>query len=85
MQIMQEAKNSGLADQITKIDIADDSNYKIYFENLGKMAHLGTTNSINEKLTYVKKILEIESDYEGEIIVDVDLNNGEYPYFREKV
>ena len=85
MQIMQEARNSGLEDKITKIDIADDNNYKIYFENLGKMAHLGTTNSINEKLTYVKKILEMESEYEGEIIVDVDLNNGEYPYFREKV
>lgn len=49
------------------------------------MAHLGDTTSINDKMTYIKKILEVESNYEGEIFVNVNLNNGEYPHFREKV
>lgn len=85
IQIMQESKNNELDSQITKIDIEDDDDYKIYFDGLGKIAHLGDTTSINDKLTYIKKILEVESDYEGEIFVNVNLNNGEYPYFREKV
>lgn len=85
IQIMQESKNNELDSQITKIDIEDDDDYKIYFDGLGKIAHLGDTTSINDKLTYIKKILEVESNYEGEIFVNVNLNNGEYPYFREKV
>ncbi|MBO5349363.1 MAG: FtsQ-type POTRA domain-containing protein [Clostridia bacterium] len=85
MQIMKEAENNGLKQDITKIDIQDKNNYKIYFQELGKMAHLGDTTSINDKMTYIKKILEEEANYEGEIFVNVDLNNGEYPHFREKV
>ena len=85
IQIIKEAENNNLESEITKIDISDKDNYKLYFENQGKVVHLGNVNSINDKLTYVKKILEMESDYEGEIFVNVDLNNGEYPYFREQV
>lgn len=85
IQIIQEAKNNNLEEQITKIDIEDNQDYKIYFENDGKIAYIGDVNSINDKLSYVKKILEMESEYEGEIFVNVDFNNGEYPYFREKV
>lgn len=85
IQIMQECKNNELDSQITKIDIEDENDYKIYFDGLGKIAHLGNTTSINDKLTYIKKILEVESNYEGEIFVNVNLNDGEYPYFREKV
>ncbi len=85
IQIMQEFKNNDLDSKITKIDIEDDDNYKIYFDELGKIVHLGDTTSINDKMAYIKKILEVESNYEGEIFVNVNLNNGEYPYFREKV
>ena len=41
MQILQEADNNGIKDSITSINIDDKNNYKIYFDNLGKMAHLG--------------------------------------------
>lgn len=85
LKILQEAENNGLKSDITSIDISDDSDYKIYFDGLYKMAHLGDTSALNEKMTYIKKILEEESNYEGEIFVNVDLNNGEYPHFREKV
>ena len=85
LKIMQEAENNDIKNDITKIDIEDKNDYKIYFDNLGKIAHLGDTTSINDKMTYIKKILEVESNYEGEIFVNVNLNNGEYPYFREKV
>ena len=36
-------------------------------------------------MTRVAKILKVESEVEGEIFVNVDFNNGKYPYFREKV
>ncbi|MBP3501868.1 MAG: FtsQ-type POTRA domain-containing protein [Clostridia bacterium] len=85
IQIIQEAENNGIKNEITKINIEDKDDYKIYFDGLGKMAHLGDITSINDKMTYIKKILEIESNYEGEIFVNVNLNNGEYPHFREKV
>lgn len=85
IQILQESENNGIKNDITQIDIEDKDDYKIYFKGLGKMAHLGDTTSINDKMTYIKKIIEVESNYEGEIFVNVNLNNGEYPHFREKV
>lgn len=83
--ILQEAQNNEIRDKITKIDISNHYDYMIYFENDGKTAHLGNTASLNDKITRIKKILEVESEYQGEIFVNVDLNNGEYPYFRESV
>ena len=83
--ILQEAEYSNILNNITSVDIKNKNDYKIYFDDLKKMEHLGDTSFLNEKMTYVKKILEVEHDYEGEIFVNVDLNNGEYPHFREKV
>lgn len=85
MQITQEAQNNGIIDSISRIDISDHDDYLIYFENQGKIAHLGDASALNSKVARIKKIMEIEQDYAGEIFVNVDLNNGEYPYFRESV
>ena len=83
--IIQEAKNNDVIDDITKIDISNHDDYLVYFDNLGKVAHIGDVTSINDKMTRVAKILKVESEVEGEIFVNVDFNNGKYPYFREKV
>ena len=83
--ILQVAKNYGIEDRIDKIDISNHDDYLIHFSNDGKIAHLGDVSSVNDKMTRIKRILEINSDYQGEIFVNVDLNNGEYPYFRESV
>ena len=85
MAIIQEAKNNDLIDEITKIDISNHDDYLVYFENQGKVAHIGDISSINDKMTRVAKILKVESEVSGEIFVNVDLNNGKYPYFRENV
>ena len=85
MQILQEAENNGIKNNITSINIENKDDFKIHFDGLGKIAHLGDIKSINSKFSYIVKILEIKQDYQGEIFVNVDLNNGEYPYFREKV
>lgn len=85
MQIMQEINNNDLGDKVTKVDISEKNNYILYLDGEGKIAYLGDVNLINDKIAYIKKILEMESGYEGEIFVNVDFSNGEYPYFREKV
>lgn len=85
LQIFKEAENNELQKDITRIDISNCNDYLVYFDDLGKVAHIGDSTSMNDKLTRVAKILKEESEYEGEIFVNVDLNNGEYPYFREKV
>ena len=83
--IIQEAKNNEVIDDITKIDISNHDDYLVYFDNLGKVAHIGDITSINDKMTRIAKILKVESEVEGEIFVNVDFNNGKYPYFRESV
>ena len=85
MVIIQEAKNNEIFDEITKIDISNHDDYLVYFENQGKVAHIGDITSINDKMTRVAKILKVESEVEGEIFVNIDFNSGKYPYFREKV
>lgn len=85
VQIMQEAENNQLLQSISAINIKSRNNYIIYFDSIGKTAHLGNIKSINEKMNYVKKILETEKEYEGDIFVNVDLTKGERPFFREKV
>ena len=84
-QIIQELEKNNLLNELTSIDIKDKNDYIVNFENLHKLAHLGNMTSLNEKMNFVKEIMSKEQDYEGEVFVNVDLNNGEYPYFREKV
>ena len=84
-QIIQELEKNNLLNELTSIDIKDKNDYIVNFENLHKVAHLGNMTSLNEKMNFVKEIMSKEQDYEGEVFVNVDLNNGEYPYFREKV
>lgn len=85
LKILQEAENNDIRNLISSINIENKNDYLINFDSIGKVAHVGNISSINDKMTYIKKILEVESNYEGEIFVNVDLNKGEYPYFREKV
>ena len=85
MSIIQEAENNGIMKDITKIDISNHDDYIVHFDSCGKLAHIGDVMSINDKMARVAKILDEERDYEGEIFVNVDFNNGEYSYFRGKV
>lgn len=85
LEIMQEAENYELKNEINRIDISNHNDYLVYFDNAGKVAHFGEAVSLNDKMARAKKILEVEAECQGEIFVNVDLNNGEYPYFRESV
>ena len=82
--ILQSAEQFGIRDKITSINIADENDYQIYCETEKKIVHLGDTKDIDTKMIYIKAILEKEKENDGEIFVNMDLNNKK-PYFRQNV
>ena len=83
-QILRVAKNYELGDNITSIDIQDSDDYIIFIENEGKTIHVGDTSSLDTKMMYIKAIMEKEKENEGEIFVNIDLNNKN-AYFKQNV
>lgn len=84
LNIMEMAKSEDLDKLITKIDISDRNNYKIIMDNEGKTVHLGDCSSLDQRMLWVKAILQKESGKSGDIIVNMNLNTNK-PFFREKV
>lgn len=84
LKIVSAAKNNELYDIITTINIEDKDDYSLYLESKGKTVYLGNCTNIDTRMLYVKVILEKEKDHEGEIFVNMDLNEKN-PFFREKV
>ena len=83
-KIMSSAKVNDIAKLITKIIIKDEE-YILELEDEDKTVYIGDENNLNKKMSYLKSILDEEEDNEGIIFLNVDFNNGENPYFREKV
>lgn len=84
IKIIASAKNNEIDNIITTINIEDENDYSLYLESKGKTVYLGDCTSLDTRMLYVKVILEKENDHEGEIFVNMDLNEKN-PYFREKV
>lgn len=84
LKIMEIAKNNEIANLITRIDVEDESNYKILLETKEKTAYLGDDSNLNTKILTIKAILEKTEGTAGEIFVNMDLNNN-YPIFRQRV
>lgn len=84
IQINNTAKNYGIQDKITSINIKDSDDYVMYLENEKKTVHLGNNNALETKMLYTKAILEREKDIEGEIFVNMDLNKKN-AYFKQNV
>ena len=70
---------------ITNIDISNKEDYTVYIESEKKMIHFGDISNLNNKILYVKAMIDSEKNIEGEIFVNGDLNNKFRPFFREKV
>lgn len=83
-RICESANNNGVLPLISKIDISDSKNYTLYLESEKKTVYLGTGSNLNTRLLFVNAIIEQEQGIEGEIFVNVDLNNDNV-YFREKI
>lgn len=84
LNIMEIAKTEELDKLITKIDLSDKNNYKIIMEKEDKTAHLGDCSSLDQRMLWIKAILQRESGKSGDIFVDMNLNTNK-PFFREKV
>ena len=66
---------------ITQIDVTDNSNYTLYFEDDGQVAYLGDASNLSERILSLKTILEKEKGNKGEIFINGDLNKVS-GYFR---
>ena len=61
----------------------DNDEYSLYIETEKKTVHLGKNVDFETKLLYTKEILSRTSGEEGEIFVNMNLNEKN-PYFRLK-
>ena len=84
LKITEVAKTEGLLELITSIDMEDTNEYKIIMDSEEKTIYLGDCSSLDERMLWVKKILEKEKGIAGEIIVNMNLNLDQ-PFFRERV
>ena len=85
IKIMDIAKENGLEDKITYIDIKDKTQYCICMKDEDKKIYLGDKTNLSNKMIYVVALIEKEEGKAGEIFVNGDLNNKFQPYFREKI
>ena len=84
LKIMEVAKTEKLDELISEIDISNPSNYKITLDKEEKIVYLGDCSSLDQRILWVKVMLQRESGKAGEIFVNMNLNLGN-PFFRERV
>ena len=86
LKIIEVSKSNDINDLISRIGIDGTNNYSIVFESKGITAHLGNCSDLSTRILEVKSILAEVEGKEGDIFIDMDLNEEDsYPYFREKV
>lgn len=86
LKIIEFSQSEQILDKITGIDIEDEYDYKIIMENEQKIAHLGNCSMLEERILWVKTILNEIKDLPGDIFVNMNLNSERVePFFRERV
>lgn len=86
LKIIESATSNKVVGLITTINIEDKDNYLLTLEDYKKIVHLGDTSNLSTKMLWIVKFNEQEKDTEGEIFLNMNLNNEESkPYFRKKV
>ena len=86
LKIMEAATSNQLAEFITQIDISDDENYILTLQEKKKIVYLGDTSNLGTKMLWILKINEEEGNTQGDIILNMNLNDEKSrPYFRKKV
>ncbi len=84
LKIIELAQNEQISENITEVDIEDENDYKIIMEKDQKTVHLGNCSMLEERILWVKTILNEIKELPGEIFVNMNLNS-ERPFFRERV
>ena len=71
---------------ITKIDITNQNDYILTLQKKKKVVYLGDTSNLSTKMLWILTFNELEGNIEGEIILNMNLNDeNNKPYFRKKV
>lgn len=81
IQILNTAKEKGLAEKITNINIEDEKDFLITMESENKLIHFGDSQNINDKFVKLMAVLEDTVGEKGEIF----LKNVDKIYFRKEV
>lgn len=84
LKVVNYCKYNSIESKLTSIDVSDTSNYILIFGEDGKMAYLGNSSSMTEKMTAVANILKAEKKKEGTIHADEDALKRNRVYFSEK-
>ena len=83
LRIMETAKTSDVDKLISKITIQNNE-YVLEMKKENKIIFLGSATDLNNRMTYVKMIVEHEKGKSGKVFVNGDINSGFKPYFREE-
>lgn len=81
IQILNTAKEKGLAEKITNINIENDNDFLLTMESENKLIHFGDDKNINDKFVKLIAVLEDTVGEKG----DIFLNNIDKVYFRKEV
>lgn len=84
LKIANYIKYNNIENKLTSIDVTDTSNYTLNFGKEGKIAYLGDSSSITEKMTLVANILKAEEGKKGEIHATENELKRNRVYFSEK-
>lgn len=80
-QLYEIINNNDLIDKVSKIDISNIDNIKIYVNSENKIIEFGAFENLSTKITYAKYILEQEQGKNGTIFV----NDTSNVYFKEGI
>ena len=76
-KFMNYCKYNSIENKITNIDVADDTNYIIYFKEDKKTLYIGDASNLSERLSMLKTILKNEEKKKIEIFMNGDLNKDD--------
>lgn len=86
IKIMESATSNEISKLITTINIEDNQNYILTLDSVKKTVYLGDTSNLSTKMLWIIKFNEEEKNTQGEIFLNMNLNNeNSKPYFRKKV
>lgn len=83
LKIVNYIKYNNVESKLTSIDVTNISNYTLNFGEEGKIAYLGNSSSITEKMTLLANILKAEEGKKGEIHATENELKRNRVYFRE--
>lgn len=84
LKVTNYLKYNSVESKLTKVDATDEENYILEFAKEEKIAYIGDSSYITEKMTAVEKILEAEEGNKGKIYADEEALNRNRVYFKEE-